>query len=659
MKQRKKTMASEKADQQSRPLHKARIPLSHRTSAKTVAFVLVVLMAAVIAVSVIGSMVMIQMEVYTSPIEDIRRDFFGQLSRSVANQTLDSVIYGDQEELLRSLNRENIAGIEINASGEHEFHWSYGEPEKKDGVLKFEFTYQWNGENVIWNYFQIDETMDDLVVAVYVPEVPVQHDTFFTAAQAAEWMYALRYWVYAVAAAALIVWIFGFVFLMSGAGHHGDSEEVRPGWGTGVPIDILLCGYILLMALAVQMVAEAMWLSDMFPAVFMLFVVAVAGSVVTVGVCMSVAVRLKRGKWWKNSVIYFFLHIGRVCLKKIGAMLRHLCALMSKIPLVWKTALGYVCIAVIELFIFLMFYWDADALMVIWMLCKILLFPAVIYLAYVLYKLKKGGEAIAKGDLSYQVDTRYMYADFRQHGENLNQIGSGMTHAVEQRLKSERMKTELITNVSHDIKTPLTSIINYSDLIEKEPNDNPKITEYAAVLHRQSDRLKRLIEDLVEASKASTGNLEVHLAPCELGVIIGQTVAEYEQRLDAGRLQIITRQPEESIRIMADGRRLWRVFDNLLNNICKYGQPGTRVYLTLERVGADAVISFKNTSRDELNLSAEELMERFVRGDSARNSEGNGLGLSIAKSLTELQNGRMDVSVDGDLFKVVLRFPTI
>ena len=259
-----------------------------------------------------------------------------------------------------------------------------------------------------------------------------------------------------------------------------------------------------------------------------------------------------------------------------------------------------------------------------------------------LRKLQKGGKALASGDLGYQVDTKRMFWDFKRHGENLNSIGVGMTAAVEQRLKSERMKTELITNVSHDIKTPLTSIINYADLIEQEQCDNPTITEYAGVLHRQSDRLKRLIEDLVEASKASTGNLEVLLAPCEVGVMLTQTAGEYEQKLQEKDLVLFTSQPEQPIKIMADGRRLWRVFDNLMNNVCKYAQRSTRVYLTLEEKNGQAIISFKNISREPLNLSADELMERFVQGDTSRKSEGNGIGLSIAKSLTELQNGTME-----------------
>lgn len=234
-----------------------------------------------------------------------------------------------------------------------------------------------------------------------------------------------------------------------------------------------------------------------------------------------------------------------------------------------------------------------------------------------------------------------------------------MSRAVEERMKSERFKTELITNVSHDIKTPLTSIINYVDLLEKEKLDNPKAEEYLEVLERQSARLKKLIEDLMEASKASTGNLAVHLERLEAGVFLVQTVGEFEEKTMASNLELLIQKPETPVYIMADGRHFWRVIDNLMNNICKYAQPGTRVYINLEVSGEEVLMTFRNTSRYALNISSEELMERFVRGDSSRNTEGSGLGLSIAQSLMELMNGKMELYVDGDLFKVVLHFSSL
>ena len=271
----------------------------------------------------------------------------------------------------------------------------------------------------------------------------------------------------------------------------------------------------------------------------------------------------------------------------------------------------------------------------------------------------KASHALASGDLSYQVDTSKMIWDLKKHGEDLNSIGKGMAIAVEDRLKSERMKTELITNVSHDIKTPLTSIINYADLIHKEKTNSKKIGEYAEVLLRQSVRLKRLLEDLVEASKASSGNLDVVFSPCDASIFLEQAQGEYEEKLKEAKLELITSKPDHEVMIMADPRRMWRIFDNLMNNICKYALSGTRVYLSLEEDKDKAIITFKNTSRDALNIPAEELMERFKRGDESRNSEGNGLGLSIAQSLAQLQNGDLSLSIDGDLFKAILTFDKI
>ena len=230
-----------------------------------------------------------------------------------------------------------------------------------------------------------------------------------------------------------------------------------------------------------------------------------------------------------------------------------------------------------------------------------------------------------------------------------------MNKAVEARLKSEHMKTELITNVSHDLKTPLTSIINYIDLLKKEQLDNPKADEYLEVLERQSARLKKLTEDVLEASKASTGNINIKLEPIDISELLTQAVGEYEERFAQSNLKPIICKPDYPCLAMADGALLWRVFDNLLSNICKYSQQHTRIFISLDESAHYFTVSLKNTSHDLLNISPDELMERFVRGDSSRNSEGSGLGLSIAQSLTALQNGTLSLDVDGDLFKTFIR----
>lgn len=469
--------------------------------------------------------------------------------------------------------------------------------------------------------------------------------------------FALRYWIYLIEIAALALMISSFVFLMSSAGYRPGREEVQAGRFTKIPLDLLtviLIAAVFMAAGFTELVLDGDYHDGANIAIIIVdFIVAmIAGTLY----CMSLAIRIKLGGWWKNTLLYYvlmpFVRLGKALRKGTAILLRNL-------PLIWKTALIVLGITLIEFLGILLCYWETDVLLVLWFLEKIVLAAGILYAALVLRKLQKGGQALAKGDLSYQVDTRLMVWDFKQHGENLNSIGVGMTHAVDDRLKSERLKTELITNVSHDIKTPLTSIINYADLICKEEPGSEKVTEYADVLLRQSERLKKLIEDLVEASKASTGNVDVLLVPCEVGVLLTQTAGEYEQRLRDNDLDLITKQQESPVMILADGRHIWRVFDNLMNNICKYAQSGTRVYLNVEEKNGEAVISFKNTSKYPLDITADELLERFVRGDSSRNTDGNGLGLSIAQSLTELQNGRLELTVDGDLFKAVLRFKSI
>ena len=230
--------------------------------------------------------------------------------------------------------------------------------------------------------------------------------------------------------------------------------------------------------------------------------------------------------------------------------------------------------------------------------------------------------------------------------------------AAQKQLKSERMKTELITNVSHDIKTPLTSIINYVDLLQK-PHTEQQQEQYLEVLDRQSQRLKKLIDDLMEMSKASTGNMAVDVMKVDAAEAVNQALGEFADKLEKAQLIPVFRQPEEPVYMMADGRLVWRVMSNLLSNAVKYALPGTRVYIDLQKVDSKVILSLKNISREELNVQTDELLERFVRGDASRNTEGSGLGLNIAKSLMELQKGQLQILVDGDLFKVTLIFPGV
>ena len=500
-----------------------------------------------------------------------------------------------------------------------------------------------------------DETV---TVRVIVPEQSEHGQTITLIGKAVHLAYYFRYSVYPIGIAALLLAVISFIALMSVAGRRPDSEELYPGPLNPVPFDLLL-GICLLAGIGLAFIIDDLGSVIQIAAILALVALAVGLLLpLGLGLCMSAAVRIKQRTLVRKSLIGRCMILLWKCLcwlgRKLRGVLRWFWELIRSIPLIWKTVLITGALSVLEL------VWVLTRSPGMYVIERILLVPLILWFALGLRKLQKAGAALAAGDLSYQTDTKKMlFRDLKKHGENLNSIAGGMSIAVEERLKSERMKTELITNVSHDIKTPLTSVINYASLIAAEPCDNEKITEYSGVLIRQSEKLKRLIDDLVEASKASTGNLDVFLAPCDASVFISQAAGEYEEKMKKAALTLITKQPEKEVRIMADGRRMWRIFDNLMNNICKYAQPDTRVYLTLEEQAGSAVITFKNTSREELDMTEEELMERFTRGDASRNTEGNGLGLAIAKSMAELQGGKLSLSTDGDLFKAVLTFPTI
>lgn len=467
--------------------------------------------------------------------------------------------------------------------------------------------------------------------------------------------WAIRYWLIFIALIAAVLAVFALIFLLCSAGHQPNREEAVPNGIDKIPLDLFAVG-IALIVLTLAGVAEwSFWVAGTIGDIIATGIWIVIFSLLVLWCLMTVATRFKIGTLWKNNVIYWALSF---LWKVLVGIFDGGVEIFRGIPLLWKTILLVVGIGALE-FAGMAYFCYTEDYMAVWVIEKIVLIPLILMQALSMKKLKAGGEKLADGNLDYRVNTKWMMWDLKKHGENLNSISEGMHLAVEEKLKSERFKTELITNVSHDIKTPLTSIINYVDLIKKEDLQSETIAEYVDVLDRQSKRLKKLIEDLVEASKASTGNIPVEMQKTSVGVVLTQAAGEYEDRMNSQNLELILNQPQDEVFIMADGRLLWRVFDNLLSNICKYAMSGTRVYLNLDRVDKKAVITFRNISAYALNLSSEELMERFTRGDRSRHTEGSGLGLSIAKSLTDLQKGEMDLYTDGDLFKVVLTFDQI
>ena len=323
--------------------------------------------------------------------------------------------------------------------------------------------------------------------------------------------------------------------------------------------------------------------------------------------------------------------------------------LFSRLPLIWQ---WLVVGMVLVLWLLVAVAERMESMMVLWCCCAL---AVVLYGANCFGALLDGAKRMRSGDLKTKVDDKYLIGTFREFAEELNGLADVAVVAAQNQLKSERMKTELITNVSHDIKTPLTSIINYVDLLEK-PHTPEEEKTYLEVLNRQSHRMKKLIEDLMEMSKASTGNISVEIAQIDAAEAVNQALGEFADKLEAAGVTPVFHNTVDVL-LLADGRLLWRTMSNILSNAVKYALPGTRLYVDVGAVEDKAVISFKNISGAQLNISADELMERFVRGDSSRNTEGSGLGLNIAKSLMELQKGQLQLLVDGDLFKVTLIFP--
>ncbi len=644
------------AGQSSANQKRKRLPLTHSLPAKVTAFLITVI-SAVIALATIAMACMFlssNHQVYNVPKEEMKRELFEaealDNARNVVSVLYNNDLYADKS-AKAIIDLKNISSMTVDFSEDiPNKNWSYNSG-KEAGDYQFAFTFCNFGDG-------FEERSSSVIIgAKSTAKVTVVLAKSFTASdrysmQSAftNFIYSMRYMTYVIAFISTIITIAGFIFLMCSSGRHQTSDKPEASFATKIPFDLLVlgAGLVCMFFGAIIIQVRSREILEMILASFLMVFMLATG----LGLCMSLATRIKLGGWWKNTVIYKILNS---ILKAFKLFIK----LLSKIPIVWRTVLTISGIWLFELMV--IGFGDARSNLAYMFLRGFVMLPIAVYVSFMLRKLLIESKSLADGQLDRQVNTKGMVLDLKKAGNNLNSIGKGMSLAVEERTKSERMKTELITNVSHDIKTPLTSIINYSDLITKEPAGSEKITEYSEVLHRQSEKLKRLIDDLVETSKATTGNLEVILAPCSVNEILSQAEGEYEQKMKDAGLTLISVIPEKAVSIMADGRRLWRVFDNLLNNACKYALAGTRVYMSLEERGAEAVISFKNTSRDALNISSEELMERFVRGDRSRNSgtEGNGLGLAIARSLTELQNGKLELFIDGDLFKAELRFPLI
>ena len=512
----------------------------------------------------------------------------------------------------------------------------------------------------VWNH-TIAQSFDtkDFIFAVSVDTKFSVADSMADEAENYETYSKLMFPMLAGAIFGSVLWLVGMVWLTVTAGRKPEDEEIYLNgfdrWYTeiaaGAVIGIWLAGTIISGTLIAN---SSLGYSH-----------AVVTVIVTCLICgtytmawfligyLSLVRRMKAGTLWKNSLIRTVLKWIGKCSGKLADFARA----FSR-----NTAEKIKVLLVGGAFLFLQFliigciFGGAEVFLLALMAVDVAAMIFVIRKADGLDLIMDGLKKISDGELQYKIKTDTLTGKQKVMAEYINNIGSGLDAAVENSLKKERMQTELITNVSHDLKTPLTSIINYVDLMKRENPTDPKIQEYLRILDEKSQRLKVLTEDVVEASKASTGNIKLEMNDIDFVEMVQQVIGEFEEKFQEKNLTMMVHFTDEPSIIYADGQRMWRVLENVFGNVVKYAMEGTRVYAEISNRNKKVTFSLKNISAQPLNISADELTERFIRGDVARNTEGSGLGLSIAKSLTELQGGEFKLYLDGDLFKVMITF---
>ena len=582
---------------------------------------------------------------------------------------------------LSKLSQEDYCCVVYNAAGEA----VYSQGDRKEGM---EFTvsatvsypvvvqrdlsnediqhlddglHYWQKADNTWFAIRYAVSPEYTAVVIVDPEAALQE--WGTSLHMIEVLYAIRYTAIITMALGLLIFAAGAAYLCWAAGRSAAREGVRPGGLNRIPLDLYLAIatalFILALIPAFEIIEDWYYSSRNFNPGFVTIALSLltADAVIFVGFCFACAAQFKAKDlfWWRHSVVGFC--VGKLwgVMKRLFRFVRHLVEkTVELLPLTWRWLLMAAGMGIMILLgVVAAFNTGSPGLLLIVLLGCL---AVTLYGAYAFGSLRAGAKRMAEGDLYSKVNSKYLVGEYALCAEDLNALADVAVVAAKNQMKSDRMKTELITNVSHDIKTPLTSIINYVDLLEK-PHTEEEGRQYLEVLHRQSQSMKKLIEDLMEMSKATTGNMTVDITQVDAGEAVNQALGEFADKLEKAGLTPVFRCPEEPVAILADGRLTWRVLSNLLSNVVKYALPGTRLYIDLIQLESQVVISLKNISREALNISADELTERFVRGDASRNTEGSGLGLNIAKSLMELQKGQLQLLVDGDLFKVTLLFP--
>ena len=451
----------------------------------------------------------------------------------------------------------------------------------------------------------------------------------------------------------IIIGSIELIYLIYSLGYIKNKEEIYLSWLDKIPLEILFFGYCLLFFVEAALLVMCLSVIsvDVNLCVMLIMLVGYFSVLSALYGAGTLLKRIKAHTFFKNSITYRILKWLIQKYKNVKNIIS------SNKNLGGKIALYFIGIVTVSILIGLIFKEFGILLdIVFWIWCYYKIMKEVDKFK----QIHDATEKIYKGDTNIKLDESLYTGVLKELAIYINDIAGGFSNAIKESLKSERLKTELITNVSHDIKTPLTSIINYVDLLKQENIQNEKAKEYIEVLDNKSQRLKKLIEDLVEASKASSGNIKINKEVLNVKELLNQVTGEFEDKFNSRGLNIISKLPEKTVYIKADSRYLYRVLENIYSNVAKYAEENTRVYIDCILEEENTVtIYVKNISKDELNISADELMQRFVRGDKSRNTEGSGLGLSIAKSLTELQDGTFNIYLDGDLFKVAIKFKRV
>lgn len=501
--------------------------------------------------------------------------------------------------------------------------------------------------------------------AILAPELQITNDRYTSAFQWIDIAYTLRYFVFVVLFIAIVIIVILLSLFAINAGTvDGKSGEIIPGFIDKLPLDFVTLFIGLLFAVAVMVLGlttaadTGMVLNNVI-----VMIVCVAAVLVIMSYLTTLSVRVKMGKFYRNTVIY---QIYRKFKRKTPRKIRRA---IGELTLFRKIVIGVVVYILLESAILaLMAYFgiinteNADPgfvmglFLCVWAITRLIMIPVIVMIAINLNYVKEEGRRLAEGVMGDEIADKLSVAAIRTHGQNLDRIKKEINKAMEQELRSEKLKSELITNVSHDIKTPLTSIKNYVDFLSNDNLTDEERKSYIEIIAKHTDKLSLLLNDLIEASRIQSGNIEIDLEKTSLNIIIEQTVEEFAVKLEKSLLIPRISMPEEDVYIMGDGKWLWRIFSNLFNNACKYAAPETDLEIQLESIDGKARVCISNVTESEFDVEGNDLFERFVRGDSSRHTEGHGLGLSIAKSLAEMQGGTMDISVEGNRFSAILDF---